>query len=239
MSLPVPCDGKLTHSDRLPKEPGRPGSIASVIPHIISARWRERREGSGIEPPYQNRHLPVRTGGGQVRRRACSRLRLSLPRMPEAHGKRLCRPGALAGRMRHRHRRDQNLGANCRQRPPRTLSILPAVRIDRGLCGRRMARRNGGAAGRLRRSGVPGTALLGIRASDAPLGRNPGGRGRAFIEPKFGAIAGSKAARAKRATPLKSAGIVLQPEMPLAANLDAGTLVRCCRTGRTNPARCS
>src|SRR4051812_49110018 len=39
--------------------------------------------------------MPLRAASGSMRRRACSRVGLSLPGVPEANRQRFCRPGAL------------------------------------------------------------------------------------------------------------------------------------------------
>src|SRR3546814_9830719 len=79
-------------------------------------------------------------------------------------------------------RRPAPLGLHRRQRQPRDLPLLPDLRRDDRLHQRWATRRHRDPARHLRRSPIPAAALLGLRGTQARLGRHQRRRDRARSE---------------------------------------------------------
>jgi hypothetical protein len=120
-------------------------------------------------------HMQLRKPGRSHPRRAGARLRLPLPRVPEAHGQRVRCAGAVRTGRGDDRGAQQGVRPGRRERQHRAVPVLRRVRRHRVLAGRRPAglRHRGGWC--LCRSSFSPAAGVGLRGASARLG-GPAGR---------------------------------------------------------------
>jgi hypothetical protein len=144
----------------------------SYRPQAPPSWWIQPDKGFEHGHTEQNCDMSLRTASSAMRRRACSRVDLTLSGLPEARRQRLCCPGTLAGGAGRGRRRGKDVGAHRGQRPSGDLPLLPALRFDHSLCDRRMARRGRHTSRRLCGPDIPGAKIFSLRTSEACLDRS-------------------------------------------------------------------